>query len=116
MADKPTGKSRQQRETTAEEFATTGGSAQYASGDYSYTVELVGSVQRELGQLTEAIKSLREQSKENNQKIDQLRMDMHAAKTLWKVIVWQVGIVGAILGILLTAYARTIFGLGVSHP
>lgn len=48
----------------------------HPSGDYSYTVELVATVNREIGRLTEAVNSLKEQSKERDRRLEDL------AKTL----------------------------------
>jgi hypothetical protein len=78
MAEKG-GARKPSRETTPEEFVTSG-SSQLPSGDYSYTVELVGSMQRELGRLTEAVDELKSQSKAQMEKLDTVRMDIHAAK------------------------------------
>jgi hypothetical protein len=66
----------------------------YPSGDYSYTVELVGTIQHELGRLTEAVNSLKEQSKEYGSKISQLSHAVHGAK----VGLWVIGVIVAAAG------------------
>ncbi len=83
---------------------------QFPSGDYSYTVELVGSIQNTLGRLTEAVDSLKEQSKDYGKEIKEISKDLHAAKVTGRALLWLVGAVGAILGIFLAAYARQLFG------
>jgi hypothetical protein len=79
---------------------------QLPGADYSYTVELVGAIQNQLGMLTEAVNSLKEQSKETSKKLDDVRMDVHAAKAAGKALLWIVGIVGTLLGLFLAAYFR----------
>jgi hypothetical protein len=96
--------------TTPEGYPTIPSGANYPSGDYSYTVELVGAIQHQLGRLTEAVDSLKEQSKKTGEKLDEVRMDVHAAKAGGKALLWVVGIVGTLLGIVLAAYFRKLFG------
>lgn len=90
---------------TPEEFPTSP-RQQYTSGDYSYTVELVATLNHALGKLTEAVDSLKEASKEHGKKIDDVRMDVHAAKAAGKALLWVVGVVGTLLGLFLAAYFR----------
>ena len=73
------------RATTPEGFPTTA-SSQLPSGDYSYTVELVGTMQNTLGKLTEAVEGLKEQTKQNNTEIRAISQDIHTAKTMMKVV------------------------------
>lgn len=115
MPEKPQ-KPRSSSATTPDDFSVP--SPTYTSGDYSYTVELVGSIQHELGKLTEATGALKEQVKEHGRKIDEaskkldeVRMDIHGAKTGAKVLVWVIGIVGALLGMFLAAFFRKILGV-----
>jgi len=112
MAEKETGRApRVPRATltTPEEFTTASPHSAYPSGDYSYTVELVGSIQNALGKLTEAVDALKEQSKDHGKKIDEVRMDVHGAKAVFKTLLWVVGVVGTLLGIILSAYFRQLF-------
>lgn len=97
--------------TTPEEY-TTVESSRLPSGDYSYTVELVGAIQHELGKLAEAVNSLKEQSKEQGKKLDDVRMDVHGAKAAVKTLLWVVGLVGTLLGLLIAAYLRQLFSGG----
>ena len=78
--------------TTPEAFPTT--APQLPSGDYSYTVELVGTIQHQLGRLTEAVETLKTQTTEHGNKLSSIGQDIHAAKTTLKVV-------GAILAALL---------------
>jgi len=72
-------------------------------------VELVGTIQNQLGKLTEAVESLKEQSRIHSKELKDFSKDFHAAKITGKALLWLVGIVGAILGIFLSAYARQLF-------
>ena len=71
--------------TTPEDFPTTAPS-HLPSGDYSYTVELVGTVQHTLGKLTEAVEGLKEQTKQHSTEIRTISQDIHSAKTTMKVV------------------------------
>lgn len=70
---------------------------QLPSADYSYTVELVGSIQNQLGRLTEAIESLKEQTKEHGKELKTIGNDVHATKVSVKVAAWLIGIFMALL-------------------
>ena len=63
-------------------------------------------MQEAVGKLTEAVQALKEQSKDQSKKLDEIRMDVHAAKSAGKALLWVVGIFGALLGIVLAAYFR----------
>jgi hypothetical protein len=109
------GKSSPQSATTPEDFPTNP-PRQLPSGDYSYTVELVGSINRELGHLAEAVNGLKEQSKDRDKKHDELvkeiravALDVHGAKAAGKALLWVVSIIGAILGICAGAYLQAQF-------
>jgi hypothetical protein len=65
---------------------------QYPSGDYSYVLEIVMRMQDTMGQLREAVGSLKEQSKSHDEKLDKIGKDVHAAK----VVIYLFG--GLILG------------------
>ena len=82
---------------------------QYPSGDFSYTLEAVMGMQKALGELTEAVNGLKEQSKEHGRELRVATQDIHTAKVLGKTLLWAVGIVGALLGIFLTAYLKKLF-------
>jgi hypothetical protein len=81
------------------------------SGDYSYTVEIVMRMQDTMGQLKEAVTSLKEQSKHHDEKLEQIGKDVHAvgkdvhaAKvTIWVVCVLTVA-AAALVGWIVTTY------------
>lgn len=100
-------------------FADVPPSPPLPSGDYSYTVELVGSIQNQLGKLTEATDTLKEVVKEQGKKIDdvskkvdEVRMDIHGAKSGMKVLMWVIGVFGTLFGLILAAFFRKILGGG----
>lgn len=49
------------------------------SGDYSYTVEIVMKMQHSMGELTEAVKGLKERQAEQAKKLDRISHQMYAA-------------------------------------
>jgi hypothetical protein len=71
----------------------------------------LGSIQHQLGRTTEAVETLKEQIKEHGKKIEDVRMDVHAAKVGGKILLWIVGAVGTLLGFFL-AYFRQILSGG----
>ena len=70
--------------TTPEAYPTT--PPVLPSGDYTYTVEIVMNMQQTLGKLTEAVDSLKEQSKEQATEIRGIGKDVHAAKVVISVV------------------------------
>jgi hypothetical protein len=66
------------------------------SGDYSYTVELVGAIQNQLGKLTEAVDSLKSQSKDQAKELKDIGKDIHAFKVALTV---GVAILGAVFAV-----------------
>jgi len=108
----PGKRQRQTAPSTPEEYPTPTPSTSYTSGDFSYTVEVVGTINHALGRLTEAVETLKEQMKEYGKKIEDVRMDVHAAKAAGKTLLWIVGVAGTILGLILAAYFRQIISGG----
>jgi hypothetical protein len=74
------------------------------SGDYSYTLEIVMNMQHTLGGLAEAVKSLKEDSKEYRTELKELSKNFHAAQVLirWLIAV-AVGL-GGLIGWAINAY------------
>ena len=70
----------------------------YPSGDYTYTLEVVMGMQKTLGELTQAVKGLTDQVKDQGVKVDASSKDIHAAKVV-------VGVLGALL-----VAGATVFG------
>jgi len=88
---------------------TTPPQVSYPSGDYSYVLEIVMAMQNTLGKLTEAVESLKDQSKGHSGKLDQLGKDVHAAKVV-------VGVVGALI-LLVAGFIAWITNTYIStHP
>jgi hypothetical protein len=88
--------------TTPETYPTT--PPQLPSGDYSYTVELVGTIQHELGKLTEAVNNLSHKSKDHGDKLDHACKDIHAAKVLLTVIGGAVALIATFASVAFKAY------------
>ena len=83
--------------TTTPHFPDTLPPPSLPSGDYSYVLEIVMHMQSAMGRLTEAVESLKEQSKDQGKELKTVSSDIHAAK----VVVSVVGaIVIALLGLL----------------
>lgn len=80
----------------------------YPSGDYSYVLEIVMRMQDTLGQLKEAVGSLKEQSKHHGDKLDQIGKDVHAAKiavgVATAIIVGVFGLIGWIVTTYISAH------------
>lgn len=80
--------------------------------DFSYTVEVVSTINSSLGKLTEAVETLKKQIEDHGKKIDDVRMDVHAAKAVFRTLLWVVGVVGTLLGLFLSAYFRQVLSGG----
>lgn len=76
----------------------------YPSGDYSYVLEVVMKMQDTLGQLREAVGSLKEQSRQHGEKLDQIGKDVHAAKVTMGVLVGVLLTGAALIGWVVTTY------------
>ena len=63
-------------------------------------------MQKSVGQLCEAVGSLKDQAREHDKKLDAVAKDVHGAKVAGKALLWVVGVVGALIGILLAAYVK----------
>lgn len=72
-------------------------------------------MQEALGKLTEAVESLKEQSKEHGKELKEIGKDVHAAKAVARTLLWFVGAAGTLLGIILAAYFRQLFSGPVPH-
>jgi hypothetical protein len=121
MRDKPPKPN--QGDATPADFPIQPHAAQLPGADYSYTVELVGSINRELGQLTEAVNGLKEQAKDRDKKHEDLvkeiravAFDVHGAKTAGKALLWVLSIIGTIIGICAGAYLEAQFSKPAPSP
>jgi F0F1-type ATP synthase assembly protein I len=79
----------------------------YPSGDYSYVLEIVMRMQDTLGQLKEAVSSLKEQSKHHGDQLDQIGKDVHAAKVVMAVVGALVVGAAAFIGWIINTYIST---------
>ena len=70
--------------TTPEAYPTS--APQLPSGDYTYTLEVVMGMQKTLGELTQAVRTLTDEVKEQGTKVDASCADIHAAKVVVRVI------------------------------
>lgn len=80
---------------------------QLPGADYSYTVELVGSIQNQLGKLTEAVDSLKTQSKEHGIELKTIAKDVHAAKVVFGVVGGLILLVCGFIAWLVNTYIST---------
>jgi len=66
----------------------------YPSSDYSFTLQAIMEMQKTLGQLTQAVTTLTEESKKHREKIDDMSHKIYAAK----ISLWIVGFVLTAVG------------------
>lgn len=57
----------------------------FPSAEYSYILELVSTIQHELGKLSEAVDSLKNQSKDESRELRDIAKDVHGFKIGLKV-------------------------------
>ena len=88
-------------------FAETTPPQVYPSGDYSYVLEIVMAMQNTLGKLTEAVESLKDQSKGHGTKLDELGKDVHAAKVVVTVVGGLMLLVAGFIGWITNTYIST---------
>ena len=91
--------------STPSDFPIQPPAQQLPGGDYSYTVEVVGTINHALGKLTEAVDTLKDQVKEHGSELKTISRDIHTAKTPLKIV-------GALLAALL-AFAGWAINKGV---
>jgi hypothetical protein len=80
--------------TTPEAFPT---QSPLPSGDYSYTVEIVMKMQQTMGTLTEAVNSLKEDSREYRTELKTLGKEFHGVKV---GVRWVIGVCLAFGGLI----------------
>jgi hypothetical protein len=84
----------------------------YPSGDYTYVLEIVMGMQGTMRKLTEAVESLKAQSKTQGEKVDQIGKDMHAAKVVVGFIGGSIVVTAGFLGWAINAFLQYLS----SHP
>jgi hypothetical protein len=105
MPDKEGKPTRSRPSATPEDFPTTPSpQTGYPSGDYSYVLEIVMRMQESVGRLTEAVTSLKDQSKSHGEKLDSIGKDVHAAKVVIGVVGGLIVLVGGICAWLINTY------------
>jgi len=94
--------------TAPPEFPITPPPSSFPSAEYSYILELVGTIQHELGKLTEAVESLKVQSKDQAKELKDIAKDVHAFKFGLKLIGGVFVLASAIIGFLLNHIAEVV--------
>jgi hypothetical protein len=80
MPEKEPGRSSKPRSaTTPEAYPTVPPSVPYPSGDYSYTIEVVMGMQKTIGQLEQAVKTLTEEFRDVRKKLGRISHIIYAA-------------------------------------
>ena len=100
MADIPR-RPRSGNPTTPENYPT---AAPQPSGDYSYTLEIVMNMQSAMGALTEAVSSLKSETKEQRSELRAMSQDMHALKVTGRVVTAMLTALLALVGWLVKIY------------
>jgi len=54
--------------------------------NYDFTLQAVFEMQKTVGKLTEAVETLKDQSKHHGDKLDKIGNDVHAAKVVLKIV------------------------------
>lgn len=67
----------------------------YAPADHSFTLQSIMEMQKTLGELTQAVKTLTEQSKNNCTKLDDISHKIYAAQMTIKVVASVLGVIGS---------------------
>jgi len=106
MAEREKPRTRSTTPVTPEEYSTVSSSS-FPSGDYTYVLEIVMRMQESMGRLTEAVGSLKEQSKAHGEKLDQVTKDVHAAKVVVGAVGGLIVIIGGIVAWLINTYIST---------
>jgi hypothetical protein len=93
----------QQPDTTPADFPVQSHLRQLPGADYSYTVELVATINQQLGKLIEAVDTLKSVVKEQGEKLNTVARDVHTAKVVTWVVLGIISISGTFVGIALKA-------------
>jgi hypothetical protein len=79
----------------------------YPGADYSYTVDLVGSINREIGRISEAIDSLKLESREQSRELSEVAKQVYAAKVVVSVLGTLLVLIAGFIGWTVTTYIST---------
>jgi hypothetical protein len=98
--------------STPEETSVSSSGSGYSSGNESY-VETVATIHSGMGRLTEAVESLKEQSRNHDRKLDQIGIDVHeigkdvhAWKLTIRVVFGLIVLLGGLIGWILDLYFK----------
>jgi hypothetical protein len=80
--------------------------------DYSFTLQAIMEMQKSVGKLTEAVESLKEQTRGHGHKLDQIGKDVHAAKVVIGVVGSLILVAAGFLGWII----NTLFQYLSTHP
>lgn len=72
--------------------------------DHSFTLQAVMEMQKTLGQLTQAVETLTQESKKNSDKIDKITLQIHGAKIAVYVIAGVLSLVFAFTAFLINKW------------
>jgi len=74
----------------------------HSTVNHDFTLQAVMHMKEAVGRLIEAVDTLKEQSKSNNQKLDEAVKDIHGAKVAGRALLWAVGVTGTLIAGALT--------------
>lgn len=95
------------RETTPQRFPETTPQV-YPGSDYSFTLQAVLELQKSVGQLQEAVGTLKEQAKQHGDKLEKIAQRIYAATAVLIVL-------GTIIGFLLNKGVDLLIQLKAAH-
>ena len=84
----------------------------YPSGDYTYVLEIVMVMQGTIGKLTEAVESLKAQSRTQGEKVDEIGKGIQAAKVVVGFIGGLIVVTAGFLGWVINEFLQYLS----SHP
>ena len=86
--------SRRSTSATPADFPVQTPPQQLPGADFSYTVEVVATINLALGKLTEAVDNLKDQTKEQGRELKSISKDIHAAKVAGGLIAVGTAVLG----------------------
>jgi hypothetical protein len=86
MTARERGQTGESDSTTPQRFAETPPQPAYPGSDYSFTLQAVMEMQKSVGQLTQAVQTLTEESKQQRAKLDRISHIIYAAGAVITVV------------------------------
>lgn len=108
----PAKPSRRSNPTTPADYPTTPSGPTLSGLDHSFLLQMMTDLKGSVAALKESVDNLKEQSREHGKKIEDVRMDVHAAKAAGRTLLWVAGVVGTLLGLFIAAYFRQLLSNG----